>query len=319
MKKITQIIREYKKVAILSHKKPDGDAIGSSVGLSLILNNLGIDADVIQLDNIPSYLDFIDNTNIKLYSGEKLSESYDCIICVDTADEKRVDDRYSLSENMPLIVIDHHATNTYFGDFNYIFDDYSSTCEIIYDLFKEEEVFDNKIATALYTGISTDTNRFMYDNTSKNTLSVASNLVDMVDLNLINSKLYANKKVEYWKLISLAMQNAKFTYNGKIASVLITKEMQDQANYRDCDSIVEILRDIDSVEISLVVYYYSNSFKASFRTNSDFDVSNVAKIFSGGGHKKAAGATLGYSDPVLIYEDVLKILEEEYARYNSSK
>jgi len=297
---ISSIIRGRKKIIILPHILPDGDTLGSSIALKKALCLLNNDVSIILDDEIPSNLLFLaDNNNImstKLFLD--LNVNPDLVITIDTSDVERLGDRgklLNLSEE--ILNIDHHSTNNYYGKYNIVDPDASSGGEIIYEIIKELDVEIKKdIAESLYVSLSTDTGSFKYSNTSPKTLRIAADLLEAgIDTTRIVTELYQNKPVNKIRLLSDVLSSLEIYYDGKLSIMSVPLQMfeKNNAHTSESDGIIEYGRDIDGVEVSILLKELApNEIKVGFRSKYDFDVSLIAMEFGGGGHKKASGCTI---------------------------
>lgn len=291
-------IKQHNKVAIISHIHPDGDSLGALIGLGLVLKRLCKEVYIYINDKFPEKYKFLSGYKyIKKYDG-KDNINFDFCFVLDCGDPKRLGYSESiLNKSRKVINIDHHVSNTKFGDINILDIGVSSTCEIIYSLLKDFEIqLNTDIATCLYTGIITDTGNFVYDNTTANTHKVVSELMAYnIDLNTIAYNLYQNKSLNGIKFLGYILNHMKICFGGKIAIITITKELLEEFNvaFSEIDGVINYARDIQGVEIAIMLKeVIENEIKIGFRSKNDIDVSRLAQRFGGGGHKKASGATL---------------------------
>lgn len=312
---IIDFIKGSNYFLVTSHISPDGDNIGSTLSMFYVLKKLGKNVCYILDDNPPQNLRFLlDNINI-LKSDELEMEEYS-LIALDCGDKRRICvNEEILNNSNKIISIDHHASNDYYGDLNYVDMDASSTCELVYNLLKRfsevegSNLIDAEIATCLYTGLVTDTGNFAYSNTHPSSFEMAKDLMllgarrDEIIQNIFQSNPY-----NYYKLLGEAL-NTLDIVDGKIASIMVTKEMlkRNVISFNDVDGITSYTRDIDGVEVGILVKEKKeNEVKISLRSKNYVDVSQIAKTFNGGGHVRAAGCT--------IYDSVenakRKVLEE---------
>lgn len=291
-------IDAYQEICIISHVNPDGDSLGSLLSLGLALGQLKENGLTLALDDeIPSSYEFL--PQIDLIKAIDTTKHFNLLITLDCADKTRtgLDDSF-LKNNVDTIVnIDHHISNTKFGDFNLVDTDSSSTGEIVYKLLTNMKLNISKdIATCIYVALSTDTGSFKYDNTSSKTHLVASELIDSgIDINWINTELYQNRSLEKTRLLIESLKTMELYENNKIGIAIITKEMfnNTNANIHDADSIVEFIRDIDTVKVACILKEFdTNITKISLRSKYDIDVAKIAISFGGGGHTKASGCTI---------------------------
>ncbi|MCI5839170.1 MAG: bifunctional oligoribonuclease/PAP phosphatase NrnA [Peptoniphilaceae bacterium] len=297
LEKLKYLIEGSKSIAIATHVNPDGDALGSSFSLCLALKKIGKDVHVIKNSQIPEYLDFIENKD--LYEDfDALKENiFDLFITLDCSELDRISIADQLFKNAKnTIVVDHHVKGGINGDLSIIYENSSSTCELVYEIIKFLNIdFDKDISSLLFTGIVTDTGRFMYENVTKDTMNVAGNLIEMnADSQNIYQNLYQKKSYNQLLMESEAVKKAEFYDNNSKVFFYISDEFVKKYNrtMSDTDPIVNILRDIDGVKLSTILKedIINEEYKVSMRSKDDtFDVSKVARDNGGGGHKRASG------------------------------
>jgi phosphoesterase RecJ-like protein len=294
MKKIKELIESNDEFIILPHKSPDGDTIGSSVALKKALENNGKKGYIVLDDDIPLNLQFLAVEKYSLKTFNQLDHQVKVVITIDSSDVTRFNERSTLLENRTVLNIDHHVTNTKYGDINYV-KDASSVGELIYELLTELDYsIDSSVANAIYVAISTDTGSFKYSNTSKNTFKIASKLRDKLDFELINRELYQKVLLDDVLLKNKVLGTLK-VYKEKIGIVFLTNEMLRTLALEnaDTDGIVEEVRNINGISVAIFIKEETeDQYKVSFRSKLDFDVSALALEFNGGGHPKAAGCTM---------------------------
>lgn len=304
MDKIINYIDEGNYFIVTSHVNPDGDNIGSTLGMYYYLKSMQKQVYYVLDDDIPNNLKFLlkDVNILKSDEFKKLNLENFSVISLDCADKDRICLDNEILENCSkLICIDHHASNEEFGDLNYIVAEESSTCELVYNLLqrvneiKNTQVINEKIAESLYTGVVTDTGRFSYSNTHASTFDMAKKLLELgVKSNEIINELYGNNPYNYYKLLGEALNTLEIT-NEKIATMKLTQDMLSRNNvsFKDADGVTPYCRDIENVEVGILVKEKSqNEIKISFRSKTYVDVSEIAKVFGGGGHIRAAGCTI---------------------------
>ena len=304
-----------KTVAITGHIRPDGDCVGSCMGLyNYIINNYeGIKADV-YLNPIPSCFRILKGTDkIINYTGHDIVESiddfpkciqgsyvnkepYDVLFVLDCSDGKRLGPAYSLYKNAKkTICIDHHMNNDGFADEDYIIEDYSSTCELIYNIVDYDKL-DKAAAECLYTGIVTDTGVFQYDCTTVDTMCAAGKLMDKgIDYSYLVEHCFYEKTYTQQMVLATALLKSKRVFANKIIySYIDVDEMEElKAGPKDFEGICEALRETKGVAVSFFMYRQSDGkIKGSLRGTDNVDLSKVANRLNGGGHKKAAGFNL---------------------------
>jgi len=298
--KIINILKSSKNVVIISHVGPDGDTLGSMLGLRGILTNLNNieKADMIIVGKVPDIYSFLPDINlVKLSSDKSLYQNYDAAITVDCAAIDRLGEAIDLFRNAKITInIDHHISNPKFAAINWIEPEASATGQVLFKLANLLDVkITPKIATALYTSILTDTGGFKFENTRPETLHVCAKLIEAgANPSFINKKCFESKPLAMVKLQARAIDQAIFTENNKIAYTAVTREMLESLNASDdhIDGISEALRQINTVEIAMVFKEtYKGDTKISFRSQNT-NVCEIAKFFGGGGHRLAAGCTI---------------------------
>ncbi len=312
---IKKTLENYNHYVILPHIMPDGDSIGSAAALAHCLQQAGKKAVVLLEDAVPSNLRLIQRTLFVEMEEFVEPEEY-VVIAVDSSDLGRLGTRMNLLTRYALLaVIDHHRTNTRFGDVNYVDEHASSTGEIIFELAGEFGFqLDNISATALYIAISTDTGGFRYDNTTAETMRIAAELMEAgIDTKAINTDLYQNQPLNKVMLLMHALDSLRLVAENRVALVPLSAEMMSahKAIYEDTDGISEYVRSIQGIEVVALFKELSDGYiRVSMRSKHDFDVSALATLYGGGGHKRAAGCTLEMSLDQAMTEFEKVILEQ---------
>jgi len=291
MKKIWKKIEEADNIVLVSHINPDGDALGSSLSLYPILKKMGKKVSVFNATkDLPSYLDFLPNFDKvvnKLPNKIDLMISFDCGSFDRLGIEKRPDF---------LINIDHHISNTNYGDINLIKPNYASTSQVVYEILKENGIeILKESAICIYTALVTDTGNFQYESVNDKVFEVAADLVRCgVKPDFISKMLYQRDRLSRLRLLAKAYDTIELCCEGKVAFVEVTKEMLEitGAIKEDTDTIVNSVRAIATVEIACMLREDDEGIKISFRSKNYADVSKIAVKYGGGGHIRAAGATI---------------------------
>lgn len=305
-------IQKAKTITICSHINPDGDAIGSSIGLYLALKDLGKEVYLIRNDEFPSNLTFLKND--EFYTDKEAFES-DLFIVTDVASPERIGSGISFHVlARDSLCIDHHMTNDGFCINNIIEPALSSTSELIASmLLTGGYEISSLAATYLYLGITTDSNRFQYESTNASTLRCAASLLEKgADKNLINNELFENLDLDFLYLQVEIIKSATFLNDGKFVLARLTGEQMEKygLDYDKSEGLVSILRSIRGVELSaLVKEFAKDEQKVSFRSQEFVDVSKIAKEFGGGGHIRAAGCTIHETNE-RAFEIVLNRIKE---------
>ena len=306
-------INSAKNIVILTHINPDGDALGSIISMKMVLKQrFGKDADTVFVGKYPDIYEFLPERNNLIDSNNFDTEKiYDIAIALDVASKERMSALEKTFNNAKYkINIDHHKTNNNYGDFNLVEENASSTGEVLYGLFAQINADITKdVAVALYTSILTDTGCFKYNSTTPKSMEICSELLSKgVNPSSVAQLIYANKPKPMVLLNAYAVTNAKFANNGKIAYAIVgLKDLEKfNADYDHTEGIVEVLKEINTVEIAMLFKELKNGFtKVSLRSKNT-DVAKISEKFDGGGHTNAAGCTI--KKPVNIA--VEKILEE---------
>ncbi|GAU79107.1 bifunctional oligoribonuclease/PAP phosphatase NrnA [Fusibacter sp. 3D3] len=304
-------------ILIFPHTLPDGDTLGSAIGMYHLIKDFNKTGYIVLDDDIPSNLLFLfeENKGIVITLEEAKKLKYELIIIVDTGELKLIGDRTVLmSSEVPTISIDHHITNQEFADLNIIESEASSTGEIVY---KISEYFNLELdifaAQGLYAAIVTDTGSFRYSNTRPYTFEVCKALVEhKFDFNRLNVEIFQNKSFEKLLLLNKVFDTLSLHFDGKCAIVKLSEVLKRQLVFEtyDTDGVVEYVRDIKGVEVVVFIKHIDQcEYKISMRSKNEFDVSRVAVALGGGGHKKAAGFKAVGSD-LEIENAILKMIGE---------
>jgi len=305
---ITEEIKNAQKIVILTHESPDGDAIGSSLALYLGLKQAGKDADVI-IPEISKIYNFL--PGIESIKKESNIEKYDVAIALDCGDIKRLNGWSNYFESAKVkISIDHHISNTMFGDINYVNHVSPATAQILITVLESLGINLTKdICTCLATGIITDTGGFKYPNTTAETFEFMSELIGKgINISNIYRQAFDLISIERFNLNKVALERMEFLEQGKIAFTYITTEDEKATNVKpgEHEGIVNFGQNIEGVEISILLRQTEGGFKVSLRSVSYVNVSDVALMFGGGGHYRASGCIIMST----LEEAKQKIIEE---------
>ncbi len=310
LKELLNELTAPKYTLILCHKNPDPDTLGSAFGLKTILEHYGARVRVGCCDETKR-LAFITK-------GESLSyieDGYERIIAVDVASPNQLGELSYLADRVD-ITIDHHAMNTRFS--NYYEDLCAACCEIIYEIGKELNILNElprHFFESVYAGISGDTGGFKYSNTTKRTMLYGAEIISSgIDFAEINRLIFDSKSLSEIKAQELTYQNAKLFCDGRLAVVLFTKAMKEENNITDEDigDIVNYIRCIEGVMVAVSIKQSSrneNKYSISSRSNCEKDVSAVCAKIGGGGHIRAAGATLEADSPEEALNKIVELFK----------
>ena len=293
MKVILEKIKEYKKILIFRHFRPDGDAIGSTKGLARILKLTYPDKEIyLQNADFSNYLAFLGGED-ELLPDEEYKDALG--IAMDTATGERLSNqKYKLCKE--LIKFDHHIPVQSYGDYEWVEEERSSTCEMVaafYHAFKDELKIDKEAATYIYTGMVTDSGRFRFRDVSEETMRLAGLMLSQgVDVDTLYAHLYM-KDFEDFKFEGYAYKKMKISENG-VASLIVTKRMKKKFSLTNEQASASVSF-MDSIKNSLIWVAFIEIGDGSYRVRlrSRFvTVSELAERYHGGGHACAAGATV---------------------------
>lgn len=310
-KEIINTLINSKHVLVVTHHNPDGDAIGALAGIGHICSFLNIPYTLL-LESYPKKFSYItDAVNV----SDKFDDSFDTFVSVDCGDINRFEAfMHYYNAAKVTINIDHHQTNIGFADINYVEDDASSASELVYNIAKLCNMpLEIDFAKAIYTGIVSDTGGFMYPSTKASTHRIAAELIELnFDFNSIYHSLIHLKTEKTIALETIAMNRLiKLNDKGFFLTYIIKKDLDSiGADKDDLSSIVSYIKNIEGCNIAIFIYEEAcDKYKVSLRSNQPYDVASVAKDFSGGGHKRAAGATIDGSLEQVIDTVRQKLIE----------
>lgn len=314
--KLKNLIDISENIAVASHLNPDGDNLGSVTAMIGLLVKLGKNPVFILDDSIPSSFKFLPNLSYAKRPDE-IDYEIDLFIALDSSDEDRMGDNVKeiFSKSRKTANIDHHFSNKKYADLNIVDDKSPATCEILARIFKSLNLELNKeIAMSLFTGLSTDTGSFKYSSVTSDTFSTASDLFKYdVDINEVTVNVYQSRSRQKTDLLIRAMNSIEYFDDDRIAVVFVTKDDMEitKAAKADADGIVEFVRDIDTVELAVLLKEKDDCIKLSLRSKSFIDCTEIASKFNGGGHIRASGGTIYSTDLEKAKRDVVKFAEEQ--------
>lgn len=311
LEKFKNFIDKANTIAISAHINPDGDALGSALGLRKSLELYGKKADVIKISQVDDYLKFL--PQIENYKDPS-QKSYDLFIIVDCSEFDRIDKAIEICKNSKnVLVIDHHKGGSIKTDLNIIHSDSPASCELVYEIIKRLNLpMDKEIATLLYAGLVTDTGRFLYSNISELTFYTAADLYKIgADFEMIYKNLYQNKEISKLQFENYLLNKVEFKKPYALVGVSQKTCLDFGVQMGDSESVVNMLRDLKGIEVAcLVKEYGENEYKISLRSKDYLDVSEIARNNGGGGHIRASGFTLNADSMDEALNKMRKILEE---------
>ena len=290
---ITDIIEKSKSIAVAGHISPDGDAVASCCALAMALEKKGKNVRVF-LESVPEKFSLIPYAH-RIITSKSCGE-FDLFISLDCGDEGRLGELADMVKRTDTVNIDHHISNTYFGKYNYVDGDASSTSELIYRLLDGWCELDKHIAYAIYTGIIFDTGCFKHSCTSPYTMKICGELMTYnIPFTEIQERLFYSHSFTEAKMLATAVDNMTLFCNGALAvSHLSLEEMAENGGTpNDADAVVSYIKNTDGVDAAVFFYEKKKGeIKASMRSNERVNVSEIAVKFGGGGHVRASGCTL---------------------------
>ena len=322
IKMLANIIVKHQKFILTTHINPDGDAIGSEIALTQYLRHFGKEVHIVNNSSTPNNYKFLDRKQeIIVYDEaqhQQILESADVYLIVDISDWERLRKigQVIKPSSVPKICIDHHHINYQFADIDIIYEQASSTGEIIFDFLTAMKYHIQGItADALYTCILSDTGSFRFSNTTAKTHLVASHLIEAgVNAKEIYHLVYEQNSWSKMALMGEALRNLKYECDGRLAWFILSQDMFDKckASQWDTEGFPEIPRTIDGVEVSLMFTELSeNKVKLSLRSKGKVEINHIAEKFGGGGHHYAAGAlvnkNLAETLPIVL-EEIKRLL-----------
>lgn len=319
LKKICASIKKYNNFLITVHTSPEGDALGAQLGFYSLIKKLGKSGAIINEDTLPYGYDFLPgNKFIHRLGKDSKYIDFDCFVVLDCTDLKRTGSVYKLNKTHRLVLnIDHHISNRFFGDVNWVDPQASSCSEMIYKLYKQLRLpIDKDTALALYTGLMTDTGSFRYSNTSGFTHRVAAELLESgISVSQVYRNTYENIPLSDVKLLLKLLPAIKFYAKGAIAWFQVGKKLfrGKKPGIDLADQCLDFGRAIKGVKV--VVVFKENlrdnkEVRVNLRSQGEVDVNKIAALFGGGGHKTAAGCTL-YGDIGKIANKVLNRIRRD--------
>ncbi len=311
-RKIHNHIQQARKVVVIPHQNPDGDALGSATAFFEYLRCLKKEAVIFCATSVSSHWHWLNHANKIVADPAVFSDpDIDAIVVLDSGDLRYAGiDSFVANHPAAIINIDHHATNEHYGKINLVIPTAAATCEVLYNFFKYGPVpLNQPMATSLLTGLLTDTDTFFNSATSAESMSVGSELLRLGgNLNAIRGRTMKNKSVDALRLWGRVLGRLAKDGESNIAYTYITRADLEEcgAGENEAEGIANFLNNLENTAIALILKETTDGkIKGSFRTTrNDLDVSALAKKLGGGGHKKAAG----FSTDGTIEEALKKIL-----------
>ena len=303
---ITELLATPKKIAIIPHRSPDGDAMGSILGLYHFLLKLNQQPVVIAPNDFPEFLAWLPaSETVLVYETDRVNctkvlNDAELVFTLDFNALHRTGEMEQVLSKLtaPMIMIDHHQLPDTYAAFTYSDTSFGSTCEMIYNfivLLNQKSLIDKTIATCLYTGILTDSGGFRFPKTTGTTHRIVAEFIELgVENTEIPTLLFDNNSYERLQLLGRALQNMKVLFDKKTSYISLSQKELDEFKYvkGDTEGIVNYGLTIKGIVFAAIFIEHrdENIIKISFRSQGDFDVNQFAREhFNGGGHINAAG------------------------------
>jgi phosphoesterase RecJ-like protein len=299
-RKIIRTIKDHTTFVVTMHVNPDPDALGSALAMTLFLHSIGKKVFLVNEGPCPSWLKFMPQSRLckAFHASQVKTLKPEVVIVLDCGDIRRIGQvaRF-IRPGVKIINIDHHVTNTVFGDQNLVIARQSSTCEILYGFLKEARCkFTRDIAVLLYLGILTDTGSFGFDCTSTHTHQVISELLKFdLPVGELYRLVYETMPKKDLKAFLSLMNTLTLHHDGKVACLTITQKQAAKlsADFDLKDKIFGFLRAVKGLEVIMILTEQEKKkTRLNFRSRGKVDVARFASRFNGGGHRNASGGFL---------------------------
>lgn len=284
-------------ILIVSHDRPDGDAIGSTLALGLILERIGKRVVMMNRDPVPESLAFLPGSEKLVQPTSAVAA--DLIVALDSAGRDRIGDAvWAVAPAAPVINLDHHISNTCFGEQNHVDAAAPATGQLVYQLAAVAGwPLDARVGENLLAAISTDTGSFRYPSTSGETLRIAAAILELgVDVGRVNQMLYENHPLRRVEVMSRLLAGMRLDFDGRCASVRLPYTMTEELGLQtgDTEGVIDLIRAIDSVRVAVFFEELPDGkIRVSSRSKEErYSVGAICAKFGGGGHTLAAGARM---------------------------
>ena len=299
MREIAAFLRAHRSFVILGHVDPDGDAIGSALGLAGMLRAEGRVARVALPGGVPDTYRFLPRTDEVGASLEDVDPEAEAVVVLDSTSPSRLANLAPLTDGTrPLANVDHHPDNSRFGAPSFVDPTACATALLLYELARDHDfAIDAEVASCLYTGIVTDTGRFTFSNTDARGLAAAAELTRLgAEASRIATRVYATHTPSSLRLLGAVLATLELHEQGRVACVQVTNRMLEEcgATSEDADGFSGLARSVEGVSVGLFFRETEGGTKVSFRSNGGVSIHGVASRFGGGGHSSASGARLPF-------------------------
>ena len=318
---VATAIREHERFVMCAHEKPDGDVLGSGFALGLALKAMGKTVHYFLDDEMPRNLRFLPDSDKTQRTFDGIADDA-LFVFLDMSDQGRAGDVLAWVPRDRIIDIDHHLGNQRFGRWNYVLEAEAATGVLVLNLITAlGQPITNDIATCLLTAIISDTGCFLYSNASPHTLRLAAALVNIgANKDLITEQLYQTRSYSGQKILGRVLDDFVLTEDGICYSAVSQALLEEfGATHEDLEDVVGALRAVDHCEVAaLLKESPDGSYRLSLRSRGRVNVMEAAKALGGGGHFRAAGATLAGPLPQVLAR-MLEAVRAEMAAEHSKK
>lgn len=321
-KQIWAAVKNGRKFFVAGHQNPDGDSLGCTLTVHSLLQRIGKMPYAYAAPAIGTDLLFLPGLENIHLNELPANPDFDTVILLECSDRGRGGNLESVLNNAHTIInIDHHLISDKYGHINYIDSSASSTAEILFQLFEASEnglLPTAQEATCLYTGLVTDTGRFLHTNSTSESLRVGSALVALgADVNKINQVIYFTKSYTELKLLGRALEKMQMLFDDKYSQIILTKEDFNLFNAvpSQTQGIVSQPTMIPGVEVSSLIKEEPDKISVNLRSRNSIDVSKIAQQFGGGGHARAAGFKVTGKTPDLVAMELAEAVKSALASY----
>lgn len=297
------LLEKYDKVSIITHRNPDGDTLGTGLGIYSILKSIGKQVEICNIDKkFPKYLDFLPHfAKIK----NQIDFDNSLIITCDAGSTDILGFDLSLRE---IVNIDHHKSNTNYGTLNIINSTCASASMVAYKLLKDDFKITKDVATSFYVALVTDTQNFTNLNVDKEVLIAASELISFgINLVEVNKNLTQRKSLSSFRVLSKTLDTLELCEDAQISSMIVSRDILEKtgATISDTIGLIDYGIGLVTVKISILIIEFKDYLKVSFRSDAA-DVASLAVHFGGGGHLMASGFRSKELDISVLLEEIKK-------------
>jgi phosphoesterase RecJ-like protein len=293
---IRRAIDPVRRVLLLAHKDPDGDTLGSALAMSIVLQRMGKQVALRVHGKVPDMYEFL--PNFAIVNNEEAGKPFDVVLVMDASNLDRLGEAMDdVVAGTPVINVDHHVSNTQFGDINLVTASACSTAEVTFDLLNDWGVeISADVANNLYAGVLTDTGGFRHENTTERALDIAARLVHQgADAAGIAEKVYKSYKLSTMKLTALVLGTMDFDCDDRLVHAQVSQELLDRAGAEmdETEGLIDLLQSVEGLELAILFKEIAPRLtKISVRSRGHASANELAAGFGGGGHERAAGAEI---------------------------